>query len=364
MFTPSISITLCAILGCLCGQATLAVADTQPTPEESLAPVALSEVSAQELSDRLKVSVLRILPTEMAFDARDNWGHQTQIPFVQGVKVTRIKCNHGDWEKARVVTSPLPRDLRVRVYNLQSLDDNRISYTLYLSTPATVKLNKQVWQDGIKVYSARVRARFKLSAALTITMTPARPDKDSSLERRWSLRITRATFTCDDFVAENINGLGGDFAKLTKPHRNFWPWQPAVLAEFEKTALTAAQALDADSDLQAISNRLRVQGRAARAAAQRAYIVASDRPAATSAAPCVFAAPMPVPLLAGITIEIPSGGREVAQAKAPHKPSPSEHGEQHDHWSLAPHSIHYQAPVHEEHSNHSPTNSAESAHRR
>jgi hypothetical protein len=359
MFPRVKSIAVCGLLLFLFVSLQRAAAD----PDESRPPVALPSMPVQELAERLKESILKTMPDELVFKTNNNWGHQAQVPSIQGVKLIQVMRNHGDWEKARVVTGKLPSELRVRVYDLQALDDKRIAFTMLLATPATVKLNRRIWQNGIEVYSAHVRARFQLTAALTIEATSTTVAKEAATPPILAgFQITRATFTCNDFVAENVNGLGGDFARLTRPHHQFWAWHPAVLGEFEKNVLTGVEAAGATSAVQANLSRKLTQAPAARFAVLQAEAAARARPPVTGTSPAPEV--VPVTLLDGITIAIPPGRLEAARAAAPNRLIPPEHAEHYEHWGLSPHSIHYESASHTGSSIHTePVPHAESKHK-
>ena len=337
MFTRMKSVAVCGLLLFMFVSLQRAAAD----PDESRPPVALPGMPVQELAERLKESLVKTMPDELVFKTNNNWGHQAHVPSIQGVKLVQVMRNHGDWEKARVVTGKLPSELRVRVYDLQALDDKRMAFTMFVATPATVKLNRQIWQNGIEVYSARVRARFQLTAALTIEATSLPVANAGATASLTGLQVTRATFTCNDFVAENVNGLGGDFARLSRPHHQFWAWHPAVLGEFEKNVLTGVETAAGTSAVQANLSKMLTQAPAARSAALQAEAAVRARPPVTGNPPAPEV--VPVTLLEGITIAIPPGRLEAARAPAPNRSIPPEHAEHYEHWGLSPHSIHYES---------------------
>ena len=85
----------------------------------------------------------RSLPPELVFECSHNWGHQAEIPSIQGVKPIHVMRNHGDWEKTQVVTRKLAKHLAVRIGELYSPADNRVVFTIHVTTPATVELRSQ-----------------------------------------------------------------------------------------------------------------------------------------------------------------------------------------------------------------------------
>lgn len=332
------SMAVCALLCCV---------GTRVAADEVL-PVALPTVPVQELSARLKESLLKSLPDALVFETSNNWGHQAHVPSLQGIKPIQVMRNHGEWDKARVSSWQMPRYLWVRVADLAAPADDRVVFTVHLAVPATVQLDKRIWQNGIEVYSGRVRARFALTADLTIEATaPPVGDNSTDGHREVRLQIARATFGCDHFVTENVNGLGGDLARLIGAQRKFKAWQPAVLREFQEAVLTAMQLASATNELRTSLSRLVMQSLAtrtamlqAKGAAQRWLAAASTLPAGT------VAPPVPIFLCGGVPISIPL----VIEPWQTWTREPAGHGEPHaeslERWELSVHTIHYEPPTH------------------
>jgi hypothetical protein len=67
-------------------------------------------------------------------------------------------------EQARVVAEIVPHRLELCVGELCCRVSDRMLFTARLKLPADVNLRKEIWQNGLKVYSGHVRARFQLSA--------------------------------------------------------------------------------------------------------------------------------------------------------------------------------------------------------
>jgi len=351
MFLRMKSIAVCGLLCCLCVNVRGTSDDPQPFPDASRAPVALPAVPVQELAARLKESLLKTLPEALVFETSRSWGHQARIPSLQGVKPIHVMRNHGDWEKARVVTWQLPKYLWVRVVDLHSPDDNRIAFTMHMAMPATVELDQQIWQNGIPIYSGRVRARFHLTADVTIDATLAPVAKESPTpHREASFQIARATFSCNDFVTENVNGVGGEIARLTGAQRKFKAWQPPVLREFQELLLTAVQTASATSELRASLSQVVAQSLATRSAILQAKAAAQRWPLPDSTPPVVAPAPaVPIFCFGEVTIPIPLW-TEHSHAAAWDAAIHPDHADHSEHWDLSAHSIHYEHSTHLGHS--------------
>ena len=113
-----------------------------------------------DLTAHLREEVLHNLPRDLVFDTNDNWGHQAQIPSVQGVHLIHVQRNHGTWEKSHVVARDLPANLQLRLGEMNSLSDKRAAFIIHMTTPANVELHKQIWQNGIEVYTSKLRGPF------------------------------------------------------------------------------------------------------------------------------------------------------------------------------------------------------------
>ena len=148
-------------------------------------PISLPGVQLDELSVLLKEKLLDSLPAELVFESNNNWGHQAKVPSVQGVKLTHAMRNQGDWEKATVIAKDVPRRLSLRLNDLYFAEQNRIAFTMHLTIPAKVELRKQIWLDGVEVYTSHVRAHFQLSADLTMEAVMDRPARNGRQPTAW-----------------------------------------------------------------------------------------------------------------------------------------------------------------------------------
>jgi hypothetical protein len=331
---------------CCCG------VNARGTADEPLPPVALP-VPVRELSAQLRESLVTALPNALAFETSNNWGHQAHVPSLQGVKPIHVLRNHGHWEKARVVTWPLPWELSVRVVDVSAPDDNRVAFTVCLATPATVELDKQIWQNGIEIYSGHVRARFQLTA--NVTADPVARDA-AAPQRDLRFQVAHATFVCDRFVTENVNGVGGDLARLIGAQRKFKAWQPPILRDFQEAVLGAVQAASATDEVRARLSQIVVQALAMRSIIVSANSIAPRGPLPASAP--VVVAPAPIFLCGGVAIQIPIRieASHAWQREAAVRP---EHAE---HWNLSTYTIRYESSTHAGH--HSDSGTAAHDHKR
>jgi hypothetical protein len=318
------------------------VAAAQVDPPEVLAKPAPGVIAilpaklGDELADRLKEALVRSLPPELVLESRHNWGHQAEVPSIQGVKLIHVLRNHGDWEMARVVTRKLAKHLTVHIGELYSPAENRAVFTIHVTTPATVDLRSQTWQNGIQVFTSSVRAHFHLEADLTVeaALTPAA-----------ILDLKGAAFSSRGFVAENVNGLGGDFARYSSglAQRSFKPWQPTILAEFQKSIIAALQSAGETAELRAGLDKMMRQSMAARVQ----QLEARTAGGALVALPRDAFVPqmVEVPCVAGsVSIEIPISTR----VSPPHRDLSPAFARAFEHLGFVEHSVRFvgQAAVH------------------
>ncbi len=348
----SVGVGILSVLCCGAGNAQQMLA----APEIASKPtvlLALPAIPTQDIEAHLRQAALKVLPADFVLETNNNWGHQAHIPSIQGVTLIQVMRNHGDWEKARVVVRDLPKNLRFRVGDVYSVADNRITFTVRIATPAHVELHKQIWQNGIEVYASRVRARFQLSANVTLEAVLAPAAKgEPAADRLGSFQIVHATYSCHDFVVENVNGLGGDFARYTggAMERTFKPWQPVALGEFQKSIDRSVQAASENHETRLALSKLLLQASAAR----ETFLITQDVTAANSfppstTRPTVVVVPTVVP--APVQLFFGSFMMEIPIAVHPeHLPPPAVHANRYEHPGLANHSIHYQRSTHASHS--------------
>jgi hypothetical protein len=319
----------------------------EPVPRDtSRQSVVLSMVPVDDVASQFKESLLKGWPETLEFTVDRNWGHQAHVPSLQGLKPVDVLRNHGNWERARVASWKLPEYLSLHVSDVQSPEENRVAFTVSLLTPATVDLDWQIWQNGLEIFADHVRARLRLTAVVRIEamVTPLATDTPVP-HRDISLLVTRATFGCTDFVTENVNGLGGDFARISGTLRPFTAWQPPILRKFQEAVLTAVQTASSTSEVRPSLTQL-----VARSLATRATILQVQGSGASTqlveSPPDVLVVPAaPIFLCGGMTIQVPLLIESTARSR--HGLAlPREHAEYLAHWRLVRHTIHYVPPAH------------------
>jgi hypothetical protein len=301
------------------------------------APVYLPAVSVKEAAGQMRSALAVTLPAEFDFRCENNWGHQAQIPSIQGVRFIQVMRNHGDWERARVVVRETPKRVNLRIGDLMSPEENRVAFTVYVNLPAVVELEKQTWQNGIQVYGGHVRARFQLSAAIRMEATLTGKDVRN-------MQVVRATFTAGDFLVENINGLGGDLGRLVGAgaERRFKPWQPLILAQFQTAVLDSLASASENAAVRGAMSQLLMNSMVARSANLNGLEMALRGPE-----PVAEAFPLPIPVVfGGATMEFPILIRFDRAPARPAAPESRAREREQEHWNLCDHSIHYAPAAH------------------
>jgi hypothetical protein len=262
-------------------------------PPDTAAPNLLPPVPAAQpgpnklvetLSALIKERLVQALPPQLVIEKENNWGHQAQIPSIQGLTPIYVRRNHGNWEKSRVIARDVPQRLKVNVGWLCSTGDNRMNFNFHLALPADLELRQQVWQNGVQVFTSHLRSRFQLSAHLSME-AEVQPGKVVRLQ------LVRGSYSCNHFVAENVNGLGGDLARWLDngAGRSFKPWQPAVLSDFQNQVASALGAAGAVPEVQACVGELLLLSNSVRSAgAQSTVLVPANCPASLTSVHVCF----------------------------------------------------------------------------
>jgi hypothetical protein len=351
------SVARAALAAVLCCGAVHAQPGTVHPPTETFPnkPMlfALPAIPVHELSASLREAALESLPSELVFETNRNWDHQARTPSLQGARLIEVLRKQGTWEKAHVVARDLPHDLQFRLGEVTSVADNRVAFTIHMTMPANVELRKQIWQSGVEVYAAKMRARFQLSADVTVeAVLNEAASGEPAAQSVAAFQIIRATYSCKKFVAENINGVGGDFARLSGGAmvHTFKPWQPVILSEFQKAIASSIEEAGASREARAGMSKLLLQAAAARTTFLQAPPIAVNQLPPAAGVPAVGRAPAQItatPLVVdGIMIEFPlwiHGGRfDFNASRWPEHAGFSEHS-----W-LADHSIQYEHAAHSE----------------
>ena len=128
----------------------------------------------------------------------------------------RVPRNHGNWQLTQATCYDLPHNLVLKLSDLKVRDSEHITFKMFLALPTTVDYHQQIWQNGVLVLSEYARARIRIKADLNIETSVKFDSKGGIIpDLVLGLRIADAHVSYDNLVVENINGVGGDAARLT-----------------------------------------------------------------------------------------------------------------------------------------------------
>jgi hypothetical protein len=220
--------------------------DAAPTPSAPVPPIPTESLNS--LSSVLKNIVLQQLPASPSFQTAHNWGHQAMVPTLQGLKIVHVLKNHGNWQILHAAVPDLTHNLEFRLHDLKIHDAERLTFWVYLSAPTKFDFHEQVWQNGLRILNATGRGRLRIWADIKLETLIKIDTKGSFLpDLAITFKAVDARVNYDNLVMENINGIGGDAARITGDvvHHALHRWKPSmerhVLERAREAVLKAGQ---------------------------------------------------------------------------------------------------------------------------
>jgi hypothetical protein len=209
---------------------------------------ALGDGSLDALSGSLRGILIHALPSPLYTD-ESHWGGQKDVQVGvtwkgKGLDVhaePRVKAkNHGKWWKVRVTAPNLADTLVFDLRDVQTPEPGRLLFTAFVSFDADVDYDRAVWDEGVRLYSAGVRARMRVKLKLQCEATSRTEKKGALPEVVFRLRVVKAECGYDNFVVEHIAGVGGELAKVLgdAARGGLKQWHPS----FERHLLEKADA--------------------------------------------------------------------------------------------------------------------------
>ncbi len=209
----------------LCRYCTAAIAGLFLTcaPVPAQPPGAPSPATPQAaLAATIRAYLLRTIPPVL-YESSPGWGRQAPAP--SGIKwkgqglgihpqITKSARNEGNWRHVRVVPDNLPQTLTVELRKLQNPAPGHLVFDALLSLRGNVDYSEQKWHDGIRLLATSVRARFRVTLALTGEILTAIQMHGIFPEIVFQLHVGHAELRLDHIVVEHLAGLGGDAARL------------------------------------------------------------------------------------------------------------------------------------------------------
>lgn len=254
------------LLALVCGT----VGAQEPASTAPASPADASQL-AVALSGLIKDRLANSLPADLVLQKEFDWGHTAQIPSIQGLTPIYVTRNHGNWQKAKVVVHDVPHRIQANVGSLLSTAENRMSFTIHVTMPARLDLQQQIWQNGVQVFAEHIHSRLQLAAHLQMEVEIEPAKVGATPETGVRLRLVRGTYACENFVAENVGGLGGELARWLDngAGRSFKAWQPAVLNDLQKQIANGITSPGKEDEMSTCLANLLLEANAARSVAGR-----------------------------------------------------------------------------------------------
>jgi hypothetical protein len=184
----------------------------------------LDASSPQALAGVLRGAVLQFMPHPL-YEKAPGWGRQSltanQLKWHrQGIvlkpKIYKTLKNDGTWKKIVLTGNNLNDTLVLDLRDVHSPRPDTLNFDLFLAFDARVEYHQQLWENGVRLYSGTIRARFrvkllvKCEAAFKLEAAKKTWFPDAVLR----LQATGANLSYDNLVFEHVAGIGGSGAKV------------------------------------------------------------------------------------------------------------------------------------------------------
>lgn len=212
-------------------------------------PTRPTEAQAKELASALRTLFLQALP-EPLYDDTKHWGGQQ--PVTKGIKwrgkglkvhpeVQKTLKNDGKWWKVRVTADRPDETLTLEVRDLRQDEPGRMTFTALVGMDTRVEYEKQNWREGIRFFSAGLRARLRVKLVLQCEVI-ARLESTGGFfpEAVFRLRVLGSQSGYEGLKVEHIAGVGGDAAEVFGKAfvKTMHRWRPSL----ERNLLAKADA--------------------------------------------------------------------------------------------------------------------------
>ncbi len=156
------------------------------------------------------------------YENTKHWGAKKSIP--RGLKLSREdgdlklrarkkKVNHGSWYFYRVTLQD-PKQLELRLDNIEATDDGRFSFSVFAEAPVHTFARHSQWQWGAQLWSINgeidSRVRVKADCSVQVQFNPTKLPPDVILKPR----VESVDIELLTFELRRVSQLGND---ITKP---------------------------------------------------------------------------------------------------------------------------------------------------
>ena len=179
--------------------------------------------STAELSANLRGLLVQFLPNPL-FEDMKHWGGQKDVANGitwrgKGLMVhpeAQYKAkNHGFWWKVCVTSPNSDNSLVVQIRDRLQPEPGRLTFSAFIALNTDVEYERQVWDEGTRLYSGSVRARLRVLLTLQCEATARlEPNAKGLPDMVFRLRVVKSDCRADDLVVEHIAGVGGTAARL------------------------------------------------------------------------------------------------------------------------------------------------------
>jgi hypothetical protein len=198
-----------------------------------------AEDPAQSLAASLRRLLIDAVPNPLYADER-HWGQQKVV--ATGVKwrgkglhvhpePQYESRNNGRWWKVRVTAAHLADRLTLDLRDVDRPEAGKLRFTACLAFDTEVEYERQIWEEGVRVYSGSVRARARIKATLRCEVVTKLESTGGLLpETVFRFRVLSSDAGYENLVVEHIAGLGGEAAKLLGEavHTGMKQWHPSL----------------------------------------------------------------------------------------------------------------------------------------
>lgn len=135
------------------------------TAEPTVAPSSTSVAIANAFAGLIE----KAIPRE--YDKRKNWGHTKKITSgirMDGIKIYRRKkaVKHGVWKHYRIKLIDPDERLKVRIVNLQSLENGRVGFTMKLQVKFDIWARAKIYKYGVHLIALETVGDAEIDLAL------------------------------------------------------------------------------------------------------------------------------------------------------------------------------------------------------
>jgi len=192
-----------------------------PSSRVRAEPLSTSEVS--NLSTTLRGLVVQFLPDPLYVDEK-HWGGQKKVASglewrgkaIGGRPEVQYKMkNNGIWWKVRVTSPNKGESLWLELRDWQSPEPGRITFTAHIALDTEFEYDRQIWDEGLRLYSGSVRGRTRALLTLYCEATTHTEPKPKGLpDIVFRLRVVKSACGYDSLRIDHVPGLGGDAARV------------------------------------------------------------------------------------------------------------------------------------------------------